>query len=104
MFGPIQEAMQSFTKGCERTAGKWWDGALRQPRTLESMGGWLNGVCTVKERSDQALEEHWARWRLPSATDVERLHERIGDLEQQLARVEDLLEAALESGKVVRNA
>jgi len=58
------------------------------------MGDWLGALCTIKERWNTGLEQTWAQWRLPSALDMERLFERIGELEEQIARLEDQLDEA----------
>ncbi len=91
MFVPFEKASAEFTKSWEEAAGRWWDQTLRAPETLERMRGMLGDVCAAKERSDRALEDTWTAWRLPSAADVERLHERLGDLEDSLGRIESLL-------------
>lgn len=93
-----KEAAEAFTKQWEKAAAGWWDGTLREPATLDAMRQALLAACAAKERSDQAIEQVWAQWRLPSATDVERLHERVGDLDERLARIETLL-SRLAGGK-----
>lgn len=93
-----KKAAEQATKGWEEQAGRWWDETLRDSRTLEGMGQFLSAMCTAKERSDRALEEHWARLRLPSAADIERVYERLGEVQAQL----DRLEAALAEGATAR--
>jgi len=86
-----------FTSGAERWeqwAADWWSDHLRKPETLKGMGDWLGALCTIKERWNTGLEQTWAQWRLPSALDMERLFERIGELEEQIARLEDQLDEA----------
>ena len=75
----------------ERVATRAWDGALRHPATLQALGANLRGVSAVKRGFDRGLERTWAGWRLPSALDVERVHERIGELEEHVLRLERLL-------------
>lgn len=87
-FGKAQEA---FAKEWEQSAARFWDATLKDAKTLESLKQALTAVAAAKERSDQALEQHWSHWRLPTATDVERLAERIGDLDERMARIEELL-------------
>ena len=91
MFARIHDTLTGFTKSCEDAASGWWDQHLRRPTTLERLGKQLNRMSALKARWDRTLEQSWATWRLPSALDVERLHERLGELEEQLVRVEDLL-------------
>jgi len=91
MFAEWQRQATDFQKQWEEAAGRWWDDHLRDPKTLDAMGQLLGGLSTLKERGDRALEDHWGRWRLPSAADVERLYERMGEVEESLARIEDLL-------------
>lgn len=86
-----KQAAEQATKGWEEQAGRWWDETLRDPRTLEGMGKFLSAMCTAKERSDRALEEHWARLRLPSSTDLQRVYERLGEVQAQLDRIEEQL-------------
>lgn len=86
---------EGFTKEWERSAQAWWDQALRSRETLEAMGAALGGMCAARERSDRALEQAWAAWRLPSASDVERVYERLGEVQEQLGEVAGRL-AALE--------
>ncbi|MDC3379332.1 hypothetical protein OAX78_03520 [Planctomycetota bacterium] len=85
----------AFTEQWEKAAQTWWDQTLRSPETLNGMGEMLNGLCDAKERGDRAMERLWASYRLPSAVDVERIHERQGELDERLARIEDLLEDLL---------
>lgn len=94
-----QKSFEGFTKDWEQQAAKWWDATLRDQGTLEQMRAALLAVCAAKERSDQQLEQLWGAWRLPSATDVERLHERVGELDDRLARIEALLERLTEAKK-----
>ena len=67
----LGEAWEAGTRRCDQTASRWWDGLLRDGRTLRSMGFFLDGACSLKERSDRALEEHWLRvgrtWFIPVA-------------------------------------
>jgi hypothetical protein len=95
-----KKAAEQASKGWEEQAGRWWDETLRDPKTLEGMGQFLSALCTAKERSDRALEEHWARLRLPSATDLERVYERLGEVQAQLDRIEAAL--ARPAGKPAR--
>ena len=97
MFAQRQESMNAVTKEWEKAAATWWDATLRDPKTLEALGTNLNAMCTLKERTDRQLEELWGRYRLPSAADVERLHERLASIEDSLERVEDSLERSQES-------
>lgn len=92
------------TQEWEKAATAWWDATLRDPKTLGSLGEALNGMCEAKERSDRMVERVWAHWRLPTASDVERIHERLTDLERQLGRVEELLEEALVSPRRAASA
>lgn len=71
-------------KGLEEAAARWWDKTLRHPKTLSGLGLWLDGVSAWKAGWDRALERTWSAWRLPSAYDVERLHERLKELEERL--------------------
>lgn len=57
------------------------------------MGWTLRGVSAWKAGWDRWLELTWSSARLPSALDVERVYERLGELEDQLARVSDKLDA-----------
>ena len=93
MFKQWQETVERMTKDWEQHAAGWWAEQLQDPKTMERMGDWLNGACEAKERSDRALEEHWGQWRLPSAADVERLYERMGQVRDALERIEDRLSA-----------
>ncbi|MBI4577249.1 MAG: hypothetical protein HY722_13405 [Planctomycetes bacterium] len=74
--------------GWEEAVSRWWDAALREPSAMAAMGQVLGAACALKERGDRALEQAWAAWRLPSAADVERVHERLESLEGRLARLE----------------
>lgn len=94
--GSWTKAAEAWQKDWEQQATRWWDATLREQGTLEAMRKTLEGVCAAKERSDQALEQTWALYRLPSATDIERLNERLGDLEQGLERLQGLVEALAE--------
>lgn len=85
------KANEAISKEWEQHAARWWDATLRDASTLESMKNALGALCAAKERSDQALEHHWATWRLPSSTDVERLAERLADLDERMARIEEHL-------------
>ena len=90
MFGTKTAA--KLAKTLEESAAKWWDRTLRAPRTLTGLGRVLGGASSVKERWDRSLEQAWSAWRLPSALDVERLHERIGELEEHLSELNVQLE------------
>jgi len=90
MFGT--KFVSKIFQTCEEKAASWWDQTLRAPRTLTGLGKTLTGVSTVKERWDRNLEQAWGAWRLPSALDVERLHERIGELEDHLCELNLQLE------------
>lgn len=83
--------LQDANKQWERQAASFWDKTLRHPRTLQNLGTVLTGVSTVKERTDRALEKWWEAWRLPSATDIERLYERMAELDEKLSRIDDRL-------------
>lgn len=91
MFGT--EFVSKIFQTCEEKAASWWDRTLRAPKTLTGLGKTLAGVSTVKERWDRNLEQTWGAWRLPSALDVERLHERIGELEDHLCELNVQLES-----------
>lgn len=91
-----KQATEAFTKEWEQQAARWWDTTLRDQGTLEQMRSMLDNICAAKERSDQTLEQVWAAYRLPSATDIERLNERLGDIEDRLGRFEDAIETLLE--------
>ena len=88
------EATNEFFKASEAAAAKWWDATLRAPKTLETMGMALGGLSGAKERMDRTMEQAWSAWRLPTALDVERLHERMGELEEQIAELQIALEGA----------
>tara|TARA_B100000965_G_C19392856_1_gene669779 strand:- start:82 stop:420 length:339 start_codon:yes stop_codon:yes gene_type:complete len=90
------EATSEFVKATEAAAAKWWDATLRAPKTLETMGMALGGLSGAKERMDRTMEQTWSAWRLPTALDVERLHERMGELEEQIAELQLALEGANE--------
>lgn len=94
MFEKLSKLANKLIDSCERVATRAWDGVLRHPTTLDALGSNLRGVSEVKRRVDRGLELTWAGWRLPSALDVERVHERIGELEEQLIRLERHLAAA----------
>lgn len=84
---------ESMSKEWEQHAARFWDTTLKDASTLDSLKNALTALAAAKEKSDQALEEHWARWRLPSSTDIERLAERISDLDERMARIEEHLVA-----------
>lgn len=92
---PWKQMSDEMQKAWEGAAARWWDQTLRAPETLEQLGKSLGAACAAKERSDQALEQLWSQWRLPSATDLERLHERVADVDERLGRIEALLERLL---------
>ncbi len=94
--GSWTKAAEAWQKEWEQQATRWWDATLREQGTLDLMRRSLEGVCAAKERSDEALEQLWAAYRLPSATDVERLNERLGDIEDRLDRLQGALEALVE--------
>lgn len=94
--GTWTKAAEAWQKEWEQQATRWWDATLREQGTLDLMRKTLDGVCAAKERSDQALEQLWATYRLPSATDVERLSERLGDIEDRLDRLQDVIETLVE--------
>ncbi|MCA8920238.1 MAG: hypothetical protein KDD82_00435 [Planctomycetes bacterium] len=97
MIFPHERFQKLFTESaqrCEQWAADWWSEHLRKPETLSGMGDMLGAMCTLKERWNKGLEQTWAHWRLPSALDMERLYERLGELEEHIARLEDQLEDA----------
>lgn len=87
------KAQETMSKEWEQHAARFWDTTLKDASTLDSLKNALTALAAAKEKSDQALEEHWARWRLPSSTDIERLAERISDLDERMARIEEHLVA-----------
>lgn len=91
--GTWTKAAEAWQKEWEQQATRWWDTTLREQGTLDFMRQTLEGVCAAKERSDHALEQLWALYRLPSASDTERLNERLGELEERLDRIQEVLEA-----------
>ena len=93
MFGT--EFVSKIFQTCEEKAASWWDRTLRAPTTLTGLGKTLSGVSLVKERWDRNLETAWGAWRLPSALDVERLHERLGELEDHICELNLQLETSL---------
>jgi hypothetical protein len=74
-------------------ATRWWDDTLREEKTLGRLHAFLSDLSWAKERSDRALEDVWSAWRVPSAGDLERLNQRLSDLQRQLDRIEGLLES-----------
>lgn len=84
---------ESITKRMEDRATQWWDDTLRHPKTLTGLGWTLRGVSAWKAACDRWLEMTWSSARLPSALDVERVYERLGELEDQLARMEERIDA-----------
>lgn len=90
-----KKSAEEASKVWEQAASRWWDETVRDPKTLEGMGTFLDALCAAKERTDRSLDEHWSRWRLASATDVQRIHERLGEVQAQLDRIESLLAAGL---------
>lgn len=93
MFQKLSSLATKLIESCERVATRAWDGILRHPTTLEALGSNLRGASAVKRRFDRGLEQTWAGWRLPSALDVERVHERLGELEEHVLRLERHLAA-----------
>jgi hypothetical protein len=83
--------IDKLLKPLEDGVTRFWDRALRKPFVLGGMGRSLNGISGVKARWNRSLEDAWAGWRLPSALDVERMHDRIGDLEAHILRLERTL-------------
>jgi hypothetical protein len=70
---------------------RFWDRALRNRFVLGGMGRSLNGISGARAWWNRSLEDAYAGWRLPSALDVERMHDRIGDLEAHILRLERAL-------------
>jgi hypothetical protein len=96
--------MEEFGKAWERVGTRWWDDALRHPQILESNGSKLNAMSGFKERWDRALEQMWSGWRLPSALDVERVYERLGEVEERVARLEETLAPASSAAETKSDA
>ena len=90
--GGWSEQLKQLQQSWDQAAQSWWSDYLRQPETLAQMGKSLNGLCEQKERWDRMAEDHWGRMRLASAGDLERLHARIGELEDTILRLEDALQ------------
>ncbi len=80
--------IDKLLKPLEDGITRFWDRALRKPFVLGGVGRYLNGVSGAKARWNRSLEDAWAGWRLPSSLDVERMHERIGELEAHILRLE----------------
>lgn len=91
MFASLKRVVLGIPGKAEQAAARWWDRTLRSPKTLGRLGTVLNDACAARERGDRALEDVWNAWRVPSAADAERIHERLGELGAQLDRVESLL-------------
>jgi hypothetical protein len=94
VFEKLTDLAGKAVDAWERVATRAWDGVLRHPTTLEGLGANLRGASELKSRWDRGLEQAWAGWRLPSALDVERMHERLGEVEETLLRLERRLAAA----------
>jgi hypothetical protein len=74
-------------------ATRWWDSSLRSEKTLDRLHRMLDDMSSVKERSEQALDDVYAAWRVPSSGDLERVGERVTAMQRQLDRIEGLLES-----------
>jgi polyhydroxyalkanoate synthesis regulator phasin len=93
---------------------QWWqeassrcvDSFKKQPSFLKGWGGFLDQSLQFKQMADQAMDEMWHNFRLPSRKEVGRLHERINHLESLLAELrerdwaEELDDRILKKGKV----
>lgn len=89
------EAWTGFTKKWEALLGERWQAALRDKALLEKLGGSLSALSFFKERRDRALERFWEECRLPSAADVERVYERLGELQERIDELEEAIAAPL---------
>lgn len=88
------EQVKSFTDAWEKAATCWWDTMLHDAATLQGMGQAISALSALKERQNRAMEDLWSLVRLPTAADIERLHERLGDIERRLAALEQGTPAA----------
>jgi hypothetical protein len=83
-----KRTVESFAKPYEEALGRLVDGLQKDARAIEAAGAWLGFGAALKERADRALEDAWARVRLSSAADVERIHDRLGAIEAALSRID----------------
>ena len=91
---------ESIRNRMEDRATQWWDKTLRDPKTLTGMGWTLRGMSAWKAGWDRWLELTWSSARLPSALDVERVYERLGELEDQLARLDGKIQQPVSADRL----
>ena len=76
---------------------KWWQDAAtqcydmlgEQTSYLEGWGSLWDQSLHFKKMADQAVDEVWRNFRLPSREDVTRLHERLNLLESHLLELKE---------------
>lgn len=82
-------------KDYEQAANAFFQNLSEAPSQLNLVGQTLKTASTVKEQSDRAMEKVLEAMRVPSSADIERLYERLGDID---ARLDDMEVRASKAG------
>ena len=90
-FDSITAPWMALTKDYENAASAFHESLQSSPSQLNFVGRTLKTMSSTKERFDQSMEKIWASFRLVSATDVERVYERLGAIQDRLETLAECL-------------
>ena len=85
---PLKERLAAGAARGEALASQALERLVAHPKVIAANGVVLRGLARWKRGVDRGFEQSWESVRLPSALDIDRVYERLGDLEGQLARLE----------------
>ena len=93
---------KKLTKDYEKASSAFLQSLQNSPSQLNLVGQSLKTLSTVKARIDQNLEKFWESFRMVSAADIERVYERLGDIQDRLDELSETLESQSQSqnGKI----
>lgn len=100
----ISAPWQKLAKDYEKASGAFFETLQNSPSQLNLVGKSLKTVSKTKARIDSNMEKFWESFRMVSAGDIERVYERLGEIQDRLDQLSESLEADAKDGKTDTHA
>lgn len=95
----ISAPWQKLAKDYEKASGAFFETLQNSPSQLNLVGKSLKTMSRTKAHLDSNMEKFWESFRMVSAGDIERVYERLGEIQDRLDQLSETLEANANAGK-----
>lgn len=89
---------QKLAKDYEKASGAFFESLQNSPSQLNLVGKSLKTMSKTKARLDNNMEKFWESFRMVSAADIERVYERLGEIQDRLEELGERIEAGEKEG------